>query len=430
MSGLLLAALLALPAAGAADSVPRISLTDALGRSARLDPNYVAALGSIDNAAWSRRAAILTFVLPSVTVSTDYTRFSRDIFNVGTGQQTRVNVTARVDARYDLFTGGRKLAELSRARAELEGARAGELLQRYLTALDTESDYYAVLSNRELLDVSRDRVRRAEAQFVVARARVVSGAAVQTDSLQVLLELNRARVTLLQDEARLTVARLALGRRVGIPGGADAEPIDTAFIGELPMTLPQAITEALERGPEYRLARANEKAADASFRARRGFYLPQAALTANITSFDEVFFPNALTRRSATIQVSLPIWDNGQREIALTRARTARDLARAIRDDLERAAESDVTEAWEAHRTAVLSEQFAAQAVVIAAETFRVQEARYRGGATTVLDLLDAQASLTEAQATLVQARYASRLALAGVEAILGRRLFSNRNPL
>ena len=429
MSGFALAALLALQAA-AADSVPRISLADALSRAVRLDPNYVAALGSIDNAAWSRRAAILTFILPSVTVSSDYTRYSRDIFNVGTGQPTRVNVTARVDARYEIFAGGRKLAELSRARAEVEGARANELLQRYLTALDTESDFYAVLSNRELYDVSRDRVRRAEEQFVVARARVVSGAAVQTDSLQVLLELNRARVTLLQDEARLTVTRLALGRRVGIPGGVDAEPIDTIRIAELPLTLPQAITEALERGPEYQLARANEKAADASLRARRGFYLPQAAITANITSFDEAFFPNALTRRSATLQVSLPIWDNGQREIALTRARTARDLARAIRDDLERAAESDVTEAWEAHRTSVLSEAFAEQAVVIAAETFRVQEARYRGGATTVLDLLDAQASLTEAQSTLVQARYASRLALAGVEAILGRRLFSNRNPL
>jgi len=429
MSGLVFAALLALQAT-AADSVLRISLAEALRRAVRLDPSYVAALGSIDNAAWSRRAAILTFILPSVTVGSDYTRYSRDIFNVGTGQPTRVNVTARVDARYELFAGGRKLAELSRARAELEGAHAGELLQRYLTALDTESDFYAVLSNRELFDVSRDRVRRAEEQFVVARARVVSGAAVQTDSLQVLLELNRARVTLLQDEARLTVARLALGRRVGIPGGADAQPIDTARIEALPFTLPEAISEALERGPEYRLARANERAADASLRARRGFYLPQAAITANITSFDESFFPNALTRSSATIQVSLPIWDNGQREIALTRARSTRNLARAIRDDLERAAESDVTEAWEAHRTAVLSEEYAAQAVVIATETFRVQEARYRGGATTVLDLLDAQASLTEAQASLVQARYASRLALAGVEAILGRRLFSNRNPL
>lgn len=428
MSAPLLAALLALHPA-AADSA-RISLAEALNRAARLDPGYVAALGTVDNAAWGRRAAIVAFVLPSVTVSSDYTRYSRDIFNVGTGQPTRTNVTARVDARYELFAGGRKRAELSRANAELEGARAGELHQRFLTALETEADYYAVLSNRELYEVSRDRVRRAEEQFVVARARVVSGAAVQTDSLQVLLELNRARVTLLQDEARLAVARIALGRRVGITGGVDAEPVDTARARPLPFTLPEAISEALERGPEYRVARANERAADASLRVRRGFYLPQAVLSANLTSFDESFFPNALTRRSATLQVSLPLWDNGQREIALTRARTARDLARAIRDDLERAAEEDVTQAWEVHRTAVLSEDYAALAVRIAAEAFRVQEARYRGGATTVLDLLEAQASLTEAQSSLVQARYIARLSLAGMEAILGRRLFTDRNPL
>jgi len=57
-----------------------------------------------------------------------------------------------------------------------------------------------------------------------------------------------------------------------------------------------------------------------------------------------------------------------------------------------------------------------------------VQQARYRAGASTILDLLDAQAGLTEAQAEVVQARYAARLALAGLEAILGRRLFSDKD--
>ena len=60
-------------------------------------------------------------------------------------------------------------------------------------------------------------------------------------------------------------------------------------------------------------------------------------------------------------------------------------------------------------------------------ENFRVQQSRYRAGETTILDLLTAQSDLDDAEAALVQARYATRLALAGLENILGRRLFPGR---
>jgi outer membrane protein TolC len=45
-------------------------------------------------------------------------------------------------------------------------------------------------------------------------------------------------------------------------------------------------------------------------------------------------------------------------------------------------------------------------------------------GATTILDLLSAQVSMVEAEAALVQALQAERLALAGLEALLGRRIY------
>jgi outer membrane protein TolC len=64
--------------------------------------------------------------------------------------------------------------------------------------------------------------------------------------------------------------------------------------------------------------------------------------------------------------------------------------------------------------------------VVVANETFRVQGARYREGATTILDLLEAQVALSEAEAELVQSRHAARLARARIEALLGRRIFED----
>lgn len=422
-----------LPPAGAAasaDTLPRVTLSEALQRAARLDPNYVQAIGAVDNAAWARRAAMSAMILPSISVGSDYTSFSTSQFNVGTGAPARTSATARIDARFELFAGGRKFATLSQTGADLESARATEEQQRFLTALDTEADFYSVLSNHELVDVSRDRVRRAEEQLVVARARVMSGAAVQTDSLQILLELNRARVGLLQDEARLRVARLALGRRVGTPGGVDAVPLDSARAPDLPLTLVEAMTQAVEQGPEYRAARAGERAAEAAVRARRGSYLPSVFLSANETTFGDNFYPVGLTRRTLTVSLSYPLWDNANRELNYARARNARELARAVRADLERAAEVDVTSAWEAYQTARATSDFSEQAVIVAREVFRVQESRYRAGASTILDLLDAQSGLTQAQADLVQARYAARLALAGLEAILGRRLFSDKDPL
>jgi outer membrane protein TolC len=57
-----------------------------------------------------------------------------------------------------------------------------------------------------------------------------------------------------------------------------------------------------------------------------------------------------------------------------------------------------------------------------------MQELRYRSGATTILDLLDSQVDLAEAEAVLIEARYVNRLALARLEAILGRRLFTNKD--
>jgi outer membrane protein TolC len=322
----------------------------------------------------------------------------------------------------------RKFTDLSRTRAELEGAQATELEQRFRTALLTESDYYAVLQNQELARVAGDRIRRAEEGLGIARARVVSGAAVQSDSLQLVLELTQARTEQLRRDAALRVARLELGRRIGEAGPVDAAPVDTTEAPELPIGVDEAVQLALTQGPQYRAARAGERAASAFLQGQRGRYLPQLTLTGTHFRFDDGFFPSARNVSALALTVSLPIWDDGRRELALSQARVNRDVAQAIRTDLERAARADVTQAVEAYVTARATTALSVTGVLVARENYRVQESRYRAGSTTILDVLDAQLRLTQSEADLVQSRYAARLALAGLEAILGHRLFTNRD--
>jgi outer membrane protein len=424
--GLLLALQVAAPAAPA-EPAPQVTLGQAIARATRLDPDYVRALGQVDNAEWGRRAALAVFVLPSLTASLDATKYSTEFFNIGTGRNQAEAVNATLQASYDLFS-ARKFTDLGRTRAELEGAQATELEQRFRTALFTEADYYAVLQNQELARVAADRTRRAEEGLGIARARVVSGAAVQSDSLQLVLELTQARTDQLRRDAALRVARLQLGRRIGDTGPVDAAPVDTTEAPELPIGVDEAVQMALAQGPQYRAARANERAASSFLKGERGQYLPRVTLIGSHFRFDDSFFPSARNVSSLTLSVSLPIWDDGRRELAVTQARVNRDVARAIRADLERAARPDVTQAYEAYVTARATTELSTTGVLVARENYRVQESRYRAGSTTILDVLDGQIRLTQSEADLVQARYAARLALAGLEAILGHRLFTNRN--
>jgi outer membrane protein TolC len=95
---------------------------------------------------------------------------------------------------------------------------------------------------------------------------------------------------------------------------------------------------------------------------------------------------------------------------------------------MDRAVQHDVSAAYDAYVTARGTAELATQGLAVARESFRVQQTRYSSGATTILDLLDAQVNLSQAEADLVQARYSTRLALAGLEMILGRRLFTDKD--
>jgi outer membrane protein TolC len=410
------------------ENPPIVTLAEARRRAAGIDPQAVAARGDLETASWERRAAMLSLLVPSVTATTSYVRLSDPFFNFGTGQITRSSTNATLQASYSLL-GTRKLSEVKRSRAVLEHAAAAETAAQFRVALATDLAYYAVLADGELARVAADRLRRAEEQFGVARVRVLAGEAISSDSLRLLLEVNRARFGVLQRDSALTVARLRLGRQIGLEGPAGAAPIDSTLPPPLPLTLEQAVAEARRSGPELQAARAAELGAGAALNAERMSYVPEITLGAITGAYDAEFFPSALKRSQAAITVSMPVWNGGQREVAVARARAQRDLAVAERRQSERAAREAVAEAYHGYETARAGSELAAVGLAVATEDYRVQRARYQEGATTIVDLMEAQVALSEAQATLVQARYATRLALARLEALLGRRILDDSNP-
>jgi len=268
-------------------------------------------------------------------------------------------------------------------------------------------------------------VRILTEQLAISRARVRAGAAVQTDSLQVLLQLTTARVSLLRQHAAVDVDRLALGRRIGQSTPVGAQPLDTLPAPPLPFTLNDAVNMALASGPAYLRARAGERAMRAQLAVQVGSFIPSLNLTATRFAYGDAVLPNQLYRSQFSVGVSFPILDQGVRVAGVVSARASVDSARAARADLERGSVQDITSAYEAYNTARATVDMQQVSVLVARENLRVSTLRYRTGAENILNLLTAQVSLTQAESDFVSARKNTRLALANLQSIIGRTLIS-----
>ena len=425
---LLAATVLPSRAAAQGSGIPVVTLAEARRRSVTVDPNAVAARSRIETAAWERRAALANLFTPNLRYNTSYTHFSDPFFNFGTGGVSPNSASATLDASYSILGAG-KFGALKSSRASIASAEATETVARFRAALATDAAYFAVLADHELSRVTAERLKRAEEQLGVARVRVVAGEALSSDSLQLLLEVSRARLAILSRDSALMASRLRLGRRIGLDGPAEAAPIDSILPRQLPMTREQGIEEMRRRGPDVEAARSEEKSARAGVLTQRERYFPELNIGGTLGRYDSEFFPSVLKRNQYTVTLGFPIWNGGARELAIARARANRSVAIATRADLERGTAEVMSQAYHGFLTSRAGIDLALVGVAAATENYRVQNVRYREGATTILDLLEAQVALSEAQAALIQSRYSSRLALAQIEALLGRRIFEGSTP-
>ena len=100
-----------------------------------------------------------------------------------------------------------------------------------------------------------------------------------------------------------------------------------------------------------------------------------------------------------------------------------KDVAAARAADARRQVNAQLTQQLAALFTAYAQIEISRANVAAATEDLRVQQERYRVGAATILELLTSQANLTQAQVSLVQARFDYLIARAQVEALVGRTL-------
>jgi len=432
---MLIAAASALLAMASADSLPRpISLDQAIELAQKNSPAVVQAIGEQRTAAASVRSAYAAFI-PSFTLSSGTTRQlpaqgPRTV--VENGQVVILptepwSTNIGMGANVTLFAGGRRIFDLKQAHAQSDAADVGLVEQTYMVRLDVQQQYFNSLAAIESESAARAQLGQAQEQYKAAIVRLRAQTATRSDSLRAEIQIRNAQIALLQARSDLEVANATLTRMVATPYPVTAMAADTLDRPGLALE-DDAILKLAGESPAVHSAETAVTSARAARNSAWAAYLP--TITASYsrggsgTSGDFSPWSGDLTYSgSLRFSMSLPVFDQLQREEQVTRADVALTNAEAqLRDARLAAQESAIQDLGVFHTS---EEKLAAQVLTVAAseEDLRTQQQRYSVGTSTLLDLLTSQATLDQARQALIRARYDLRVARAQLEALLGRAL-------
>ena len=330
--------------------------------------------------------------------------------------------------RQPIYDGGARRGAVARAEAELDSAAGRYRIAEKDLVLDVTSRYMELLSAQEEASARREGISRLESYRTLLRSRQASGQAVAADRLKTEVRLAAEQANVLEAEKRAADARLALNDLMG------REPRAALEIAPLPVPdvpLAAAPTDAAEV-PEVVSARAEARAADAALaiaRAERKPHLDLAAdfgfwgsdtsrlvpLGLKLANPDATFSDRI--RRDVGYSISLffswPIFDFGT-----IRARIAQaDLTLRQAQQKVEVARRDAHLKWEQARSTIDILQreidLLSRAAPAARDASLEAESRYRGGAATSLEVLDAYASAIDSAVRLSDAMSRYRIARA-----------------
>ena len=408
-----------------------IDLQRAIQLAQRNAPVAVQARGQIRTATSSVRAAYAA-LLPGLNLSLGQVNQSGDRMDPTSGKivpyqgQNAWSYSTGVTATMRVFDGFHNLNQIKQTKADVNSAEANEVAQRFNVALQVKTQYYAILAARESEAAAATQLGQAEAQLQAAAARVRAGAATLSDSLRSVIQVGNARLALITAQNSLRIASAALTRLVAAPYLVTAEASDTLERPFAPIDSLQLLQLAL-RGPAVEQATAQLLSSQAAVQSARSPYLPTVDLSYSRagSGFDQLYGlrdPFAYSNQFR-ISASYPLFNNYQREDALTRAHVAEQNADATLRDARLAAQQNLVQQLASLSAAEERIQIQQASVASAEEDLRVQQQRYALGASTLLDLLTSQTTLDQQRAALIQARQDYRIARAQIEAIIGRDL-------
>lgn len=342
--------------------------------------------------------------LPDVTASGSYNETLKNT-QATIGSPDRF-FSGRTSLSVPLYLGGGVRNAVNSAKARVEAGQANlrgteaDLFSAVVAA------YMDVIRDEAIASLNRTQVRVLTVNLEATRDRFEVGDLTRTDVAQSEARLALSQSLLQQAEARLIASKENYIRLVGsAPDKLETPPA----LPNLPSTPDAAVAAALQNNPDLLAAGKAREAARYDVGSAKASRMPKLFAVGETSYVDYLnslpaTLPGSSRATTAGAQISIPLYQGGGPSAQVRQAQARQSQAIEQEIAVERGVIAQARSAfasWQASNDVIKSAQLAVDASRLALEGVRAENSV---GTRTILDILDAERELLNAQVELVTA--------------------------
>jgi outer membrane protein TolC len=301
-----------------------------------------------------------------------------------------------------------------------QAAKYGIKSARDLVVLVAVNLYLEGVAAESRVQVSHAQQDTADALLKQAQDLKASGLVAGIDVLRSQVQVQNARQRVIAAQNEFEKVKLQLARAIGIPVGQPLTLTDKIPYAPMPpLTLEDALKQALATRADYLAAESRDQSAAASAHAATAAWFPSVTFDANYGDIGQTW-ANSFGTFSVAANVHVPIFDAGRTVARRIETSSALRQRQAELADLKSSVEYDVRAALLDERAAEQQLQAAQTNVQLANQELQQARDRFAAGVANNLEVTQAQETVAAASDTYIAALYTHNLAKAALARAIG----------
>jgi len=316
-------------------------------------------------------------------------------------------------------------ADYRRARALEAVARAkAEVAKRGLVVAVVQGYYGLIAAQRKYANVQQAATEAQ--QFLALSQKLENGGEVaHADVIKAQIQSNDRQRDLREAQLAMDKSRLDLAVILFPDFNLNFTVVDDAQLAPPLQSFDEFVKAAETKNPDVRASSASFQAAKFEVTSAQSAYLP----TLTLDYFYGIDAPHFATHEpdgtrnlgyAVTATLNIPIWNWGATRSKIVQANLKRKQAQRELTMAQRKLQVDMRELYAEAEAAHAELELLKNSAELAAESLRLTILRYQGGESTVLEVVDAQNTLTQARNAFSDGEVRARTAVANLQTLTG----------